>query len=192
MQSINTSLLSLVALILYMAAYCGFGVQVRFQQTIGAFIIIVGSLCMYIALSGAIEDHSGSALRAKDTPIATTILSLNSIASICFSGVFVILKVNHQQSQIKWHSGLMVISFISFLTSAIILVALQCLTLLINNDVSNEGAPSQEENWSAKKQLMQISISSTCFALGLLALGAVLNQKPNTRCLALLAFIPMT
>ena len=52
-QSINTSLLSLIALILLMAAYFGFGVHVRMQQTIGAFIVIVGSLCMYIALSSS-------------------------------------------------------------------------------------------------------------------------------------------
>ena len=52
LQSINTSLLSIIALFLLMAAYFGFGVQVRLQQTIGAFIIVVGYLCMYIALAG--------------------------------------------------------------------------------------------------------------------------------------------
>ena len=49
-QSINTSLLSLIALLILMVAYFGFGAHVRMQQTIGAFIVIVGSLCMYIAL----------------------------------------------------------------------------------------------------------------------------------------------
>ena len=56
MQSINTSLLSLIALILLMAAYFGFGVHVRMLQTIGSFIVIVGSLCMYIALSSSSQN----------------------------------------------------------------------------------------------------------------------------------------
>ena len=59
MQSINTSLLSLIALILLMSAYFGFGVHVRMLQTIGSFIVIVGSLCMYIALSSSHEDPTG-------------------------------------------------------------------------------------------------------------------------------------
>ena len=86
------------------------------------------------------------------------------------------------------------ISFISFLTSAIILVALQCLTLLTDANVSQEGSdvPSEEEDWSARKQMMQITMSSASFSLGLLALGTVLDRKPNTRCFSLFCFIPMT
>jgi uncharacterized membrane protein len=60
-QSINTSLLSLISLVLLIAAYLGFGVHVRMQQTVGAFVVIVGALCMYIALSGSIERHTGQA-----------------------------------------------------------------------------------------------------------------------------------
>ena len=114
MQAINTSLLSLVALLLLMAAYFGFGVHVRFQQTVGAFIVIVGSLCMYIALSHSkhLSDDSPGAVSTDSGTIATSVLGLNAIAALCFSGVFIILKVNHQRSQIKWHSGIMLISFI--------------------------------------------------------------------------------
>ena len=99
MQSINTSLLSLIALILLMAAYFGFGVHVRMQQTIGAFIVIVGTLCMYIALSSNITGE-GEAKKddLENNQIATPILGLNCIAAVCLSGVFVILKINHQNS----------------------------------------------------------------------------------------------
>ena len=77
---------------------------------------------MYIALQTQVDSVSGG--QSGETPVATTILGLNTISALCFSGVFIVLKVNHEKSQIKWHSGLMAISFISFLTSAIILVAL--------------------------------------------------------------------
>lgn len=50
----------------------------------------------------------------------------------------------------------------------------------------------EKSDWSAGTQLIQISLSSSCFSFGLLALGVVLNQKSNTRCLALLSFIPLT
>lgn len=124
--------------------------------------------------------------------IATPILGLNLIAAVCLSGVFVILKINHQSSQIKWHSGLFMISFISFLTSAIILVALQCLTLLTDADFKKEDIDSRAEDWSAKKQMMQITMSSASFSLGLLALGSVLDRKVTTRSFSLFCFIPLT
>ena len=81
------------------------------------------------------------------------------------------------------------VSFIAFLTSAIILIALQCLTLLTEADYKEMS--SVEEDWSAKKQLMQISLSSMCFSLGLLALGFVLDRKPTTRSFSLFCFIPI-
>lgn len=143
-QSINTSLLSSIALILLVTAYFGFGVTLKFQQTIGAFVIIVGSLCMYIAL----QTHVDSTVeQGQETPVATTILGLNTVTALCFSGVFTVLKLNHQNSQIKWHSGLMAISFVSFLSSAIILVALKCLALLTDHEVK------KEIEWSAGTQL---------------------------------------
>ena len=60
MQSINTSLLSCIALILLLAGYLGFGLQVRFRQTMGAFMIIVGAVSMYITLSGSMESEISS------------------------------------------------------------------------------------------------------------------------------------
>ena len=100
MQSINTSLLSLIALILLMAAYFGFGVHVRMLQTIGSFMVIVGSLCMYIALSSGSHDDSAGDLVAEGSSggsghVATPILGLNTIAAVCLSGLFIILKINH-------------------------------------------------------------------------------------------------
>ena len=70
--------------------------------------------------------------------IAPSVLGLNSIAALCFSGVLIILKVNNERNQIKWHSGIFMISFISSLTSAIILTALQCLTLLTEANIKSE------------------------------------------------------
>ena len=86
------------------------------------------------------------------------------------------------------------ISFISFLTSAIILIALQCLTLLTDADFRKDDMDelSEQEDWSAKKQMMQITMSSASFSLGLLALGAVLDRKSTTRCFSLFCFIPLT
>ena len=189
-QSINTSLLSLVALVLLMAAYFGFGIHVRMQQTIGAFITIVGSLCMYIALSGSITSHTeGEA--AESTTIANSILGLNGVAAICLSGVFIILKVNHKNNQIKYHSGIFMITFISFLTSAIILTALQCLTLLTDANVRDAEAPISTSDPNARQQMWQITMASACFSLGLTSLGAVLDRRPTTRSLSLFCLIPL-
>ena len=84
------------------------------------------------------------------------------------------------------------VSFISFLTSSIILVALQCLTLLTEADSRHEEALSALEDWSAKMQLVYITFASGCFSLGLLALGAILDRADTTRCFALFCFIPVT
>ena len=84
------------------------------------------------------------------------------------------------------------VSFISFLTSSIILVALQCLTLLTEADSRQEEATSALEDWSAKMQLVYITMASGCFSLGLLALGAILDREDTTRSFALFCFIPVT
>ena len=86
------------------------------------------------------------------------------------------------------------VSFISFITSAIILVALQCLTLLTDADFrqDNDEAVSALEDWSAKMQLVYITFASACFSLGLLALGAILDRKDMTRSFAFFCFIPAT
>jgi len=72
MQSINTSLLSLIALILLLAGYLGFGLQIRFRQTIGAFMVIVGAVSMYIALSGSIQKEAGDASKVAE-PVKSSI-----------------------------------------------------------------------------------------------------------------------
>jgi|ERR1719469_239803 len=99
---------------------------------------------MYIALSGSIERQANQSttlpqqVDPDSASIAPSVLGLNSMAALCFSGVFIILKVNNERNQIKWHSGIFMISFISFLTSAIILIALQCLTLLTDANFKME------------------------------------------------------
>ena len=67
---------------------------------------------------------------SRSASIAKLVIGLNCVAAVCFSGVCIVLKVNHEHNQIKWHNGIFMICFISSLTSAIILIALQCLTLL--------------------------------------------------------------
>ena len=67
---------------------------------------------------------------SRSASIAKLVIGLNCVAAVCFSGVCIVLKVNHDFNEIKWHNGIFMICFISSLTSAIILIALQCLTLL--------------------------------------------------------------
>ena len=109
---------------------------------------------MYIALYGSIENNSeeqGIKLSEDGAgPVATSILGLNIVAALCFSGVFIVLKVNHSTSQIKYHSGIFMISFISFLTSSIILIALWCLTLLKDADYRDQHNPAAADEFNAR------------------------------------------
>ena len=93
---------------------------------------------MYIVLSsrGIDDDDPQTTLDSNNhnSAIATHVLGLNSITAICFSGVLIILKINHHSHQIKWYSGIFMVCFIAFLTSTIILIALSCLTLLTVDD----------------------------------------------------------
>lgn len=50
-QSVNPSLLTLVALILLIAKYMFYGKKVRIVQLIGAFVSILGIIVLYMSMS---------------------------------------------------------------------------------------------------------------------------------------------
>ena len=123
-----------IAVILLLASYFGFGSQIDLKQSLGGFIVTVGMICMYLALAGiTVEDSAEGSSNKKYQ--ALVIIGWNCLTALAFSGILVVLKVNHAVNRINWHSGMAWASFIGFISALIVAGGLTVLGLGVGEAV---------------------------------------------------------